>query len=171
MRPCLTLAIAVALAACAREAAPGEPPAKALSCAASEGGAVSAEGAWLREQKDASAVTAAYFSLCNGSMKPATLVGVTTPLAAETGLHETTRDANGLVSMAPISEVTLAPGERALFEPGGKHAMLHGLAGPIAGGDHAELTLLFADGATLTLEAVAKTPAEAASVQSSREGR
>lgn len=151
----------IALAACAKEEA---PDAKALSCEASETGAVTADGAWLREQKDASANSAAYFSLCNGTTAPVTLTGLSTPAAAMAHLHETSRDANGVVSMAPVSEITLQPGERVVFEPGGKHVMLMSLSGPVSSGDHAELTLQFANGASIAVDAVAKSNVEAAAM-------
>lgn len=152
----------IALAACAREEAPAAN--KALSCEASETGAVTADSAWLREQKDASGTSAAYFSLCNGTAAPVKLTGLSTPAAAMAHLHETSRDANGVVSMAPVGEITLQPGERVVFEPGGKHVMLMNLSGPIASGDHADLTLQFADGASIAVEAVAKSNVEAATM-------
>ncbi len=155
----------LALAACSREV---EPPAgKALSCDASEGGGVSASDAFVREQADASAMTAAYFTLCNGSMTDVTLTGLSTPAAGIVELHETTRDANGVVSMAPTGDIILAPGERVVFAPGGKHAMLMSLSAPIAAGSTTSLSLQFADGSTIAVEAGAKSAAEAAS----QEGR
>lgn len=167
--PALIALIAlIALAACAREEAPA---AKALSCEAGETGAVTAEGAWLREQKNASGMSAAYFSLCNGRAAAVTLTGLSTPAAGMAHLHETSRDASGVVSMAPAGAITLQPGERAVFEPGGKHVMLMSLTGPIASGDHAELTLQFADGSSIAVDAVAKSNVEAATMgERGREG-
>lgn len=151
----------LALAACAREEAPA---AKASSCAASATGAVTAHGAWLREQKDASASSAAYFSVCNGTAAPVTLTGLATPIAGMAAFHETSRDENGIVSMAPAGEIALAPGERVIFEPGGKHVMLMSLSGPVASGDHVELTLQFRDGSSIAVDAVAKSNVEAAAI-------
>lgn len=156
-----TIACAAALAACAREEA--APAAKALSCEASATGAVTADGAWLREQQDPGAMTAGYFSLCNGTMAPVTLTGLSTPAAGMVELHETSRDENGIVSMAPTGDITLQPGERVLFAPGGKHAMLMGLSAPVASGDRTTFALEFADGETVTIDAVAKSAVEAAS--------
>lgn len=149
----------LAFAACAREAPPGP---KALSCDPSATGGVTADGAWLREQKDISASSAAYFSLCNGAMAPATLTDISTPAAAIAMIHETSRDDKGVVSMAPVDAIALAPGERVVFEPGGKHVMLMSLSGPISSGDHAQLTLHFADGAAIAVDAVVRSNVEAA---------
>ncbi|MEK7266708.1 MAG: copper chaperone PCu(A)C [Pseudomonadota bacterium] len=154
-------AFLLALAACSAET-PAPPAAKALSCEASETGAVTADGAWLREQKDMNASSAAYFSLCNGAMAPATLTDLSTPAAAIAMFHETSRDDKGIVSMVPAGEITLSPGERVVFAPGGKHVMLMSLSGPIVSGEHAPLTLHFADGAAITVDAVAKSNVEAA---------
>lgn len=153
----------LALAACAREQETGSPAAKALSCAASEGGAVSASNAWVRAQNDASAMTAAYFTLCNGSMAPAILTGLQTPIAGMAEFHETSRDENGVVSMAPTGAITLAPGERVVFEPGGKHVMLMALPSAIESGTIAPLEFNFADGTKVSVDAVARSAVEAAS--------
>ena len=155
------LAAFLTLAACSAEN-PAPPTVKALSCEASQTGAVTAGGAWLREQKDAGGDSAAYFSLCNGSMAPVTLTAISTAIAGMAHAHLSSRDENGIVRMAPLDEITLAPGERVAFEPGARHVMLMELSGPIASGDHAELTLHFADGASIAVDAVAKSNVEAA---------
>lgn len=155
-------AVCLALGACAKET-PARPTGKALSCEASQTGSVTAQGAWLREQQDASAMTAGYFSLCNGTMAPVTLTGLSTPAAGVVELHETSRDEAGIVSMAPTGAITLQPGERVVFEPGGKHAMLMALPAPVASGAKSVFTLEFADGSSISVEAVAKSAVEAAS--------
>lgn len=167
MRPAFIIVSLFALAACAEDKAPAG---KALSCAASADGAVTVENAWIREQADPSAMSAAYFSVCNGTMSPVTLTGLSTPLAGIVELHETSRDANGVVSMAPAGELVLAPGERLLFEPGGRHAMLMSLSGAIESGESAPLTLEFADGTSLAVEAIAKSAAEAAAQANAHKG-
>ena len=160
MRRAVLVLSLVALAACAKEGA--APSAKALNCEAKDGGAVTASDAWVREQADKGGMTAAYFTICNGGMAEATLKGLTTPVAAMAELHETTRHAAGVVSMAPTGEITLKPGERLVFEPGGRHAMLMALTGAIAAGDRTNLVLQFTDGSSVAVEAVAKSAADAA---------
>lgn len=159
MRTAAAIAL-IALAACAER--PAAPEGKALSCEARDGGAVAVGDAWIREQGDPTGMTAAYFTLCNGSMADVTLTGLATTAAGLVELHETSRDAKGVVSMAPVGAITLKPGELVLFEPGGKHAMLMSLAGPISAGDEASLVLQFADGSTVTAAAQAKSAADAA---------
>ncbi len=161
MRIEVAVILLFALAACSRDEAP-PAAAKALSCAAAADGEISAEGAWLREQSDADGMTAAYFTVCNGTAAPAILTGVATGVAGLVELHETTRDATGVVSMAPTGPIALAPGERVVFEPGGKHAMLMSLSGAVNAGDRAALLLQFEDGSSVSVEAVAKSAVEAA---------
>lgn len=162
MRVTSMFVCAFALAACSREDAGETPSAKALSCAASDGGAVSASDAFVREQADADGMTAAYFTLCNGTMAPVTLTGIATGVAGMAELHETRRDGEGVVSMAPTGDIDLAPGELLVFEPGGRHAMLMDLSGPIVAGDTASLVLQFTDGSSVSIDAVARSAADAA---------
>lgn len=161
----MTLRLALALCAlatgCARQSE-APPASKAPSCEASADGVVSVEGAWLREQKDATAMSAAYFTICNGSMSPVVLTGMSTPVAGMVEFHETSRNDAGIVSMGPSGEIALKPGERVVFAPGGKHAMLMSLAGPISSGDEALFDFEFADGAILQATAIAKSNVEAA---------
>ena len=159
MRRTILAAAFIAISACGgqNDASPAE--AAAAPCAA---GTATAEGAWLREQADQNAMSAGYFVLCNGTPDAIRLTGVSTPVAGMSELHETTRDSNGVVSMAPIGELTLQPGESVSFEPGGKHVMLMNLSQPIVNGEHAQFTLHFSNGSSITVDAIAKSNAEAA---------
>lgn len=159
MKAPLLLAAAVALTACSN---PPAPASKAANCAAADGGTVKIEDAWVRVQGDAAGMSAAYFTLCNAGSSPVTIEGLSTPAAGIVELHETTRDANGVVSMAPTGPITLVPGEMLAFEPGGKHAMLMSLAAPIADGASIALTLELGDGKTVTAEAAARSATDAA---------
>lgn len=159
MKAPLLLAAAFALAACSN---PPAPASKAANCAAADGGTLKVENAWVRTQEDASGMSAAYFTLCNAGLAPVTIEGLSTPAAGIAEMHETTRDANGVVSMAPTGPITLVPGEAVTFEPGGKHAMLMSLAGPIAEDTTVIITLELAGGSTLTTEAKAVSATDAA---------
>lgn len=159
MKAPLSLALLFALAACGQTEVAAT---KALNCAATEGGSLKIENAWVRAQNDASAMSAAYFTLCNAGTAPVTIEALTTPAAGLVELHETTRDANGVVSMAPTGPITLAPGEKVIFEPGGKHAMLMNLPAPIAEGAATTLTIGLAGGGEVSAEAKAVSAVEAA---------
>lgn len=162
MRTLVFLFVFGSLAGCARDASAPALSEGATACKAAQGGAVTVDDAWIREQPNEDGMSAAYFAICNGATAPATLSSIETPVAAFAELHETTRDANGVVAMAPTGEIVLAPGERVVFEPGGKHVMLMDLEGPVVSGDVASLTLRFDDGSSVSADAVARSAVEAA---------
>jgi len=160
MRVSASLLIVVLLAACARSPQSAAPAGKALSCDLS--GEVKISDAWVRAQPDSQGMSAAYFSLCNGTDEAITLASAASPAATMVDIHVTTKDASGAMAMQPAGEILVMPGEVALFEPGGRHLMLMGLKGPIESGAEVELTLALKDGAAVAARAIAKTPAEAA---------
>ena len=159
MRYCAHIAALLLLAACGQS---GAPSLKAANCAAAAGGELQIENAWVRAQGDAAGMSAAYFTLCNAGMEPVTIEGLSTPVAGLVEFHETSRDAAGVVAMAPTGAITLAPGEKVIFEPGGKHAMLMSLSAPIVEGGTTTLTLELSGGKTVSAEAKALSPVEAA---------
>lgn len=153
---------AFSMIGCSGPETKGPERAQAAACNVSEGGSVTVANAWIRTQSDPGAMSAAYFTLCNGSSQPVTVNGVETPAAGIAELHETTRDERGVVSMAPMGPFTLAPGEAVTFEPGGKHAMLMDLAAPIAENSTTVLSIRLSDGAAISTEAGAMSAADAA---------
>jgi hypothetical protein len=95
------------------------------------------------------------------------VVSATVPgsVADEVQLHETTGGGSGgghdhgavdgaadTVAMGEVAELSLAPGDPLVFEPGGNHVMLVGLAAPLETGDQLDLTLELASGRTLEVE-------------------
>jgi len=157
-----TLAAGAALTACggeegapqAGEAAPGCPVA----------GEISVGDAWVRAVPDADAMSAAFFTICNGRDTDTAIVEIGTPASRVVELHETTRNAEGVVSMTPVDRFVLPAGAPVALEPGGKHAMLVALTGPIAPGAETPFTIRFADGTSVDVTAIAKDPADAAAM-------
>lgn len=127
------------LAGCAETA----PDRSADPCAEAAPDAVSVIDAWVREQATLGAVTSAYFVVCNRTAKDATLVGAASDLAAAVEIHETARDATGVVSMRRAPALTVAPGAALRLAPGGRHVMLLGLKRPAPAGGVASITLQF----------------------------
>jgi copper(I)-binding protein len=95
----------------------------------------------------------AYFTLANGSDKPARLAAVFVDGAGKAEMHETKGG-----TMAAVEDVEIAPGKSVRFERGGKHVMLFDLSDTLTAGATAEMTLAFADGdklsTPLTVEAM-----------------
>ena len=78
--------------------------------------------------------------------------GLATPLAMMPEIHETTINAEGVSSMAPVGDITIAPGESVVLEPGGLHAMLMRLQEAMTEGESFPLTLTFSDGGEVTVD-------------------
>lgn len=115
-------------------------------------GDVVVEGAWSRASIGVSRPGAAYMTVRNTGDDPVTLTGLATPLAMMPEIHRTTTNAEGVSSMAPAGEITIAPGESVALEPGGLHAMLMKLQEPMTEGESFPLTLTFSDGGEVTAE-------------------
>jgi copper(I)-binding protein len=112
-----------------------------------------ASGAWVRLPAVAGNPGAAYFTVKGGST-PAILVAVSAPFAIRAELHESMAGHQGMASMQPIKDVAVPKGGAVEFKPGGKHVMLYDLAPEAKSGTRAPLTLSFADGRKVTVQAV-----------------
>jgi copper(I)-binding protein len=122
-------------------------------------GAIAIGHPWARPTADGAKAGAAYLSLENTSGEPDRLVGVTTPAAEKSEIHETSND-GGVMKMREVKAgVTLPPGENISFKPGGLHIMLFGLKQKLNEGQHIPLTLNFAKAGSVDVEVyVEKSP-------------
>lgn len=110
---------------------------------------ITAEQVWARPTAGAGNTGAAYFTLTNSG--PADqLIGVSTPIAASAGVHETIDD-GGVMRMRPVASLALPPGKPVTLRPGAYHVMLIGLKAPLKVGDSFPLTLSFAHAAPMTV--------------------
>ncbi|TKD52111.1 copper chaperone PCu(A)C [Sphingomonas baiyangensis] len=113
--------------------------------------AVVVEDAWVRLPAVAGRPGAAYFTLA--AREPQVLTAVATPAAARTELHESMSQGGGMMSMRPLADVAIAPGEPTRFAPGGRHVMLFDMPAGLAPGGTTTLTLRFADGRSIEAQA------------------
>jgi copper(I)-binding protein len=81
------------------------------------------ENAWIRNAPPGTMMMAGYGVLHNVGDAPVTVTGVESADFGSASLHKST-SSNGMEHMQPLGEVTLAPGERVTFAPGGNHIML-----------------------------------------------
>lgn len=95
---------------------------------------------------------AAYFTVANQANAAAHVVQVTVAGAASAEMHETVGGA-----MRPTPVLDLAPGQHALFAPGGRHVMVFGLPATVKPGDKLEITLHFRSGHVATAQLVAES--------------
>ncbi len=101
--------------------------------------------AWVREPIIESKNHAGYFSLLNVSSSPVTLAAIKTSSYRKVEIHEMTH-VNGLMKMAEIDSLDIAPGEKITLEPGGKHLMLINPRKTIKAGGTVRLKLIFKSG-------------------------
>ena len=94
---------------------------------------------------------AAYLTLMNHGAEPVRLTGASTGKAGSVEIHTHLHE-NGQMMMKRLDDLELAPGETAVFAPGGLHLMLMGLGSPLVTGDRYRLTLEFAGSGPLTVE-------------------
>jgi len=114
---------------------------------------VTADGAWVRLPAVAGNPGSAYFTVHGGS-QPATLLTVTAPFAVRSELHESMKGSGGMMSMAPLKQVDVAPKMAVSFAPAGKHVMLFDIAPTLQPGTKAPLRLTFADGKKIEIQAI-----------------
>ncbi len=112
------------------------------------------ESAWSRASIGTSRPGAAYLVITNNGDDPVTLTGIKTDLAGKPEIHLSSINDQGVSSMAPAGEITIAPDASVELKPGGLHAMLMMLTQPMVRGETFSLTLVFAGGT----EKVAKVP-------------
>ena len=112
-----------------------------------------ADGAWVRLPAVAGNPGVAYFTLHGGS-EPSTLLAVNAPFAIRAEMHENMKGHGGMMTMAPLKQVAVAPKAEVSFAPGGNHVMLFDLAPTLQPGGKAPLRLSFADGKTIEVQAV-----------------
>ncbi|NYT42889.1 copper chaperone PCu(A)C [Sphingomonas sp. R-74633] len=130
---------------------PGLLALAALSACAPKG-ELKADGAWVRLPAVAGQPGAAYFTVQGGAAQD-TLLAVSTPAAIRAELHESMKGDHGMMQMAPLKDVAVPAGGKLEFAPGGRHVMLFSIGPAVKPGQKIPLTLSFASGKALRLEA------------------
>ena len=81
------------------------------------------ENAWIRNAPPGTAMMAGYGVLHNIGDAPVTVTGAESADFGSASLHKST-NSNGMEHMQPLGDITIKPGERVTFAPGGNHIML-----------------------------------------------
>ena len=105
--------------------------------------------AWIRAMP-AGIPSGGYFTLHNGSTKDVVLTGASTPACGSLMLHKSEMT-GGMSSMHHVDEVAVPAGGSVAFAPGGYHLMCMQATSAITPGAKVQVTLLFKDGAKLTV--------------------
>jgi periplasmic copper chaperone A len=126
------------------------PPAAADQASASV--PVRVENAWVPRPPPGVDVAAAYFTLHNASGEPQVLVEVSSPLASEVMLHQTSVVA-GESRMRMLERLVIPAGGTVTLRPGAIHLMLDGVRKPLRVGEEVPLVLRFANGQEIRVSA------------------
>ncbi len=117
--------------------------------------AVSVSDAWVRLPAVKGQPGAAYFTI-HGGPADDRLVLVTGDLAIRSEMHESAKS-GAMMTMRPLeSGVAIPAGADVQFKPGGFHVMLFGIRPDLAPPGPMALTLRFAGGVSLTINAEVK---------------
>jgi copper(I)-binding protein len=81
------------------------------------------ENAWIRNAPPGTMMMAGYGVLHNVGDAPVTVTGADSADFGSASLHKST-NSNGMEHMQPLGDITIAPGQRVTFAPGGNHIML-----------------------------------------------
>jgi copper(I)-binding protein len=114
---------------------------------------VTVDGAWVRLPAVPGNPGAAYFTLHGGS-KDAILVAVSAKFTLVTEMHQSMTGPGGMHSMAPLKQAPVPAGGTASFAPGGNHVMLFNISPKLKPGEKVPLTLAFADGRKVAVQAI-----------------
>jgi copper(I)-binding protein len=126
---------------------------------------LAAEGAWARPTPATADEGVVYLTVTSDEADAVVGASVAPSVADEVQLHQTTGGGAGgghdhgavggggdAVAMGEVAELAVTTDEPLVFEPGGNHVMLVGLAAPLEQGDEFELTLELASGRRLAVD-------------------
>lgn len=170
------MAAVLLLAGCSTAADPGPAERSGAATAAASASTSDAESAgqieitdpWVKATDEH--MTGVFGVIANDTAEQVHLVGAQTDAAARAELHETAEDGTGsTVMQEKEGGFVIEAGESLELVPGGDHVMLMQLTEEIEPGQSVSVTLEFADGTTVPMEAVAKEYAGANEVYESDE--
>lgn len=116
---------------------------------------VRVEDAWIRTSPPSRDVTGGYLTIINAGNDVLRLVSASSPQAKSIELHEMTMDGD-VMRMRPVAEIAVPARGRTMLQPGGLHLMLFGFSMPSKAGARVPLTLTFADGRVVSVDAIVR---------------
>lgn len=118
---------------------------------------------WARSLPPVAPAGAAYLEIENRGDSPESLLAASSPVADKVEVHQHVH-LDGLMKMRKVEQLSFAPGDKVVFEPGGYHFMLFGLRQPLVAGERFPLTLVFESAGSIEVEVAinedAPVPAE-----------
>ncbi|MDQ7011881.1 MAG: copper chaperone PCu(A)C [Mariprofundaceae bacterium] len=110
------------------------------------------EKAWVRQPPPVADTAAGYMTLRNDGDRPVEIVSIDSDVSAVAEIH-TMRMQGGMMHMQHLPKMTIAAHGTLELSPGGMHLMLIGLKHPLRDGQQVHITLHFADGSQLKVQA------------------
>lgn len=109
---------------------------------------------WSRASASMQEAAAIYMTITAGDTDIALVdVAVPSDVAQMSMLHETAMDADGAMSMSPVTSIEIPAGETVMLEPGGYHVMAMPLTEALTVGETFDVTLTFDDGTEMIVQA------------------
>ena len=137
----------------------------ATACGKNEPGALAVDKAWVRLPAVPGRPGAGYFTL-HGGATPGRLIAIESPQVQSIELHQSMKmdasDGMGAMTMAKLDGVDVPAGATVGFAPNGYHAMLFGLDPAVTAGKTLKLSLRFAKGQPISVDAKAVGAGDAA---------
>jgi len=111
--------------------------------------------AWIKNLPPSVPMRAGYMKLENTSAKSINIIGVKSDIFMHVDIHETV-EKNGMMSMQPLSPLTVPTDSTVELAPGGIHLMMMQPQQTLKPGDRVSITLQFDDERVQTLQMTVK---------------
>lgn len=99
--------------------------------------------AWTTPNLTKDGTVAVYMTVKNSGDKPAAIIGAHSPMANRVELHNSSTDANGVMSMDSVLQAEVPAHGNLYFKPNGLHVMAFGLKQKLEEGKSLPITLEF----------------------------
>ena len=120
-------------------------------------GLIEIENGWVRPG-NAGMMTAAYFTINNGTNFADTLISINTDLAVDTQIHESYESGDGMMGMREIGKVPIDANSSAELKPGGIHIMIIRPSVDVIEGDSIDFNLYFSNLGELKIKLPVELP-------------
>ena len=107
--------------------------------------------AWIKNLPPVVPMRAGYMTIENNTDQAIKIIGAESEVFTAVEIHETI-EKDGMMSMQPVSILSIPAGTEAKLTPGGMHLMMMQPEEDLKPGDLVSITLKFDDGSTQTLQ-------------------
>jgi hypothetical protein len=105
--------------------------------------------AWIKNLPPTVPVRAAYMNMSNTGQEAVCIVSFSSEKFSNIALHETIMN-DGMMHMQQVTDLTIAPNQQIILEPGGMHLMMQANE-PTRPGENVQMTIKLSDGSHQSL--------------------